>query len=157
MVRAFFAAALAATSMLASADVGINVYGASYHFDRDKAKELGLTHEFNPGLGIRWREAWNERWDVFVDAGSYRDSKANTALLAGGGGLWHATDHLRLGGGLVALKSPTYNGNAAFIAPVPVAAYEGRRVTFNVVYFPKWRDVNRTSQLGFWLTFWLSP
>ena len=153
---AFLLCALCA-SLARADDFGINVYGASYHFDRDLAKKLGLTHEFNPGLGLRWRREYSESWDLFADAGSYRDSKANTAVLAGGGGLWHATEHLRLGAALVALKSPTYNGNAAFIAPVPVAAYEGRRVTFNMVFFPKWHDVNRTSQVGFWLTFWLSP
>ena len=52
-------------------------------------------------------------------------------------------------------KSETYNGGTAFMAPAPVAAYEWRRVTFNAVYFPKWRDVNRTNQLGFWLTVWI--
>jgi hypothetical protein len=155
LVRSIVAAALAAHTVFACADVGLNLYGASYHFDRDKAKELGLTHEFNPGLGVRWRQAHNESWDLFADAGFYRDSKANTAVLAGGGGLWHATEGLRLGGGLVLLKSDTYNGGKAFIAPAPVAAYEWRRVTFNAVYFPKWRDVNRTNQLGFWLTLWL--
>ena len=50
---ALIAAALLAQA--AQADVGINLYGASYHFDRDKAKEIGLTNERNPGLGIRWR------------------------------------------------------------------------------------------------------
>ncbi len=138
-------------------DLGLNVYFGSYHFDRETAKELGLTHEFNPGLGVRWRREYSETWDLFSDAGFYHDSKGNTAMLFGGGGLWHATDHLRLGGGLVLLKSPTYNDNAFFIAPAPVAAYEGRRVTLNMVYFPKWRNVNETNQVGFWFTFWLSP
>ena len=147
---------LALSAPLAHADdYGINLYGASYHFDRDKAKELGLTHEFNPGIGARWRREYSESWDLFSDIGVYSDSKANTAALFGGGGLWHATDHLRLGGGLVLLKSPTYNGNAAFIAPAPVVAYEGRRMTLNMVYFPKWRDVNKTAEVGFWVTFWL--
>jgi len=147
---------LALCAPLARADdIGINVYGASYHFDRDKAKELGLTHEFNPGLGLRWRREASESWDYFADAGFYSDSKANAAALFGGGGLWHATDHLRLGGGLVLLKSETYNHNKAFVAPVPVVAYDWRRVSLNMVYFPKWQDINRTSQVGFWLTFWL--
>ena len=156
MRRALLLLALCAPPAHAD-DWGLNVYGASYHFDRDKAKELGLTHEFNPGLGARWRREASESWDFFADIGFYRDSKANTAGLLGGGGLWHASEHLRLGGGLVLLKSDTYNDGKAFIAPAPVAAYEGRRMTFNVVYFPKWQDVNRTNQLGFWLTFWLSP
>jgi hypothetical protein len=140
----------------AHADLGINLYGASYHFDRDKAKEIGLTNEFNPGLGIRWRQPRSEKLDLFVDAGFYDDSANHTAKLFGAGALWHATQGLRLGGGLVLLKSETYNGGKAFVAPAPVAAYEWRRVTFNTVYFPKWRDVNRTNQLGFWLTVWIN-
>jgi len=138
----------------ARADIGLNVYGASYHFDRDKARELGLTNEFNPGLGIRWRQGRSPAVDLFADAGFYEDSAKHTAKLAGGGALWHATQRVRLGGGLVLLKSETYNGGAAFIAPAPLAAYEWRRVTVNAVYFAKWRDVNRTNQLGFWLTVW---
>jgi len=154
MRLAFLLLALCAPAV--HADVGLNVYGASYHFDRDKAKEIGLTHEFNPGLGVRWRQAQSETLDFFADAGFYRDSKANTALLFGGGGLWHATERARLGGALVLLKSDTYNHGDAFIAPVPVAAYEWRRVALNMVYFPKWRDFNRTNQVGFWLTLWLN-
>jgi hypothetical protein len=104
---------------------------------------------------VRWRKPRSERVDYFVDAGFYDDSARHTAKLVGGGALWHASQGWRLGGGLVLLQSETYNGGEAFIAPAPVAAYEWRRVTFNTVYFPKWRDVNRTSQLGFWVTIWL--
>jgi len=136
-------------------DIGINVYGASYHFDRDKAKEMGLTHEFNPGLGLRWRREASKSWDWFADGGFYRDSKENAAVLFGGGALWHATDHLRLGGGPVLLKSDTYNHNKVLLAPVPVVAYDWQRVSLNMVYFPKWQDINKTNQVGFWLTFWL--
>jgi hypothetical protein len=143
-------------SSVAHADLGLNIYGASYHFDRDKAKEIGLTNERNPGLGLRWRKARNETWDYFVDVGFYDDSATNTAKLFGGGALWHATQGLRLGGGLVLLQSKTYNNGDAFIAPAPMLAYEWKRVTFNIVYFPKWKDVNRTNQLGFWLTVWLT-
>jgi hypothetical protein len=148
------AAALAICAPAARAELGLNIYGASYHFDRDKARERGLTHEVNPGLGLRWRAA-HEMVDVFADAGVYRDSAAHTAKIAGAGALWHAGDHLRLGGALALFKSETYNHGDAFIAPVPLAAYELRRVTFNLVYFPKWRDTNPTNQVGAWVTIWL--
>ena len=138
--------------MPAHADVGINLYGLSYHFDRDKARDKGLTHEVNPGLGVRWRSSDSI---FFADAGFYRDSAAHTAKLAGGGALWHAGEHLRLGGAAVLLKSETYNFGKAFIAPVPLAAWDTRRATFNLVYFPKWRDVNPTNQVGAWITVWL--
>jgi len=142
-------------SSAACADLGINLYGASYHFDRQKAEDLGLTNEFNPGLGLRWRKPYRPTLDFFVDAGFYEDSAENTAKLAGAGALWHATQGLRLGGGLVLMQSETYNRGNAFIAPAPVAAYEWRRVTFNLVYFPKYREVNKTNQIGMWLTIWL--
>lgn len=152
MVRALAAIGLAAHAVFARADVGINVYGLSYHFDRDKARERGLTHEVNPGLGLRWRS--NES-ALFADAGIYRDSAAHTAKLAGAGALWHAGERLRLGGALALFKSETYNHGSAFIAPVPLAAWDTRRVTFNAVFFPKWRDQNPTNQVGFWVTVWL--
>ena len=134
--------------------MGINLYGLSYHFDQDKAREMGIDNQVNPGLGLRWR-APRSRWDWIADAGLYRDSGRNTAKLAGGGALWHAAEGLRLGGALVLLHSKTYNAGRAFVAPAPLAAYDFGRVTFNLVYFAKWREVNRTNQIGFWLTWWL--
>jgi hypothetical protein len=144
-------AVLACLSAGAHADIGINVYGLSYHFDRDKARERGLTHEFNPGLGVRWQAGDSP---LFADVALYRDSAARTARIAGAGLLWPASVHVRLGAGLALFRSDTYNAGKAFIAPIPVAAYETRRVTFNVVYFPKWREQNPTNQIGAWLTLW---
>jgi hypothetical protein len=144
--------ALLLCARAAHAELGLNLYGASYHFDRDKARERGLTHEVNPGLGLRWRKADS---GLFADAGIYRDSAARTARIAGLGYHWAAGEHLRLGGGLALFRSDTYNNGKAFIAPVPLAAYETRRVTFNLTYFPKWREQNPTNQLGAWVTFWL--
>jgi hypothetical protein len=150
-MRAALLALLLGTSA-AHAELGLNVYGLSYHFDRDKAREKGLTHEVNPGLGIRWRAADS---GVFADAGIFRDSAAHTARIAGAGYLWRASENLRLGGAVALFRSDTYNLGRAFIAPLPLAAYETRRVTFNLVYFPKWRDQNPTNQIGVWLTLWL--
>ena len=107
----------------------------------------------NPGLGARYRIP-RQRFDWFLDGGAYRDSGRNTAIYAGGGALWKATDRLRLGGALVFFKSDTYNDGDPFIAPVPVVAYEWRRVSLNLVYFPKVSGVNELNTLGFWITLW---
>jgi hypothetical protein len=106
----------------------------------------------NPGLGVRFRKPWRERLDLFTDAGFYRDSARNRAVFIGSGGLWHATEGARLGLALVLMKSDTYNHGDAFIAPAPLVAYEWDRVGVSMVYFPKFRDVNLTNQVGFWLT-----
>jgi hypothetical protein len=49
---------------LGAADVGVNLYGLSYHFDRARA---------------RYRVAHGERLQWIFDAGAYRDSGRNTA------------------------------------------------------------------------------
>ena len=61
--------------------------------------------------------------------GFYRDSARNDAVFAGGGLFWKPAGGLRLGGGLVLMRSDTYNDGDPFIAPAPVVAYEWRRVT----------------------------
>ena len=135
----------------------MNLYGLSYHVERDRAKELGFDNEVNPGLGLRYRVP-RERFDWFLDGGAYRDSGRNTALYAGGGIFWkprlQATTGLRLGGALAFFHSDTYNGGEAFIAPVPLAAYEWRALSVNVVYFPKVSGINDINTFGFWLTLW---
>lgn len=134
---------------------GVNLYGASYHLQRERARELGVDNEWNPGVGVRWRRAAAERWDWIVDAGVYRDSGRNSALVAGAGALWHAAGPLRLGAALAFLHSDTYNRGDPAIAPVPLAALELRAFTVNATYLPKVREINEVATLGFWVTLWL--
>jgi hypothetical protein len=154
LARAGLVIVLAASApALAQGELGINLYGLSYHFERERARELGFDNEVNPGLGVRWRMP-GEKFDSFLDAGAYRDSGRNTAALAGGGIFWKATERLRLGGAVALFYSQTYNDGNAFIAPLPLLAYEWRAVTANLVYFPKVSSINEINTLGFWLTFW---
>lgn len=139
----------------ACAELGINLYGLSHHFDRSRARELRVDNEINPGLGVRYRVPHSERLAWIFDAGAYRDSGRNTALLAGAGGLFKVSEGWRLGGALVVLDSDTYNRGKTTLAPVPLAAYETRRVSFNFVYLPKVSDINEVATLGFWATWWV--
>ena len=147
-------AAAAFPALAHAGDFGINVYGLSYHFDRGKARELHDDNGFNYGLGARYRLP-GEGVDWFFDAGALHDSGRNTAVVAGGGGYWHATERVRLGAALAFLHSRTYNGGQAFVTPLPLAAYEWRSATLNMVYSPKVREINRLNTLGLWLTVWL--
>lgn len=139
----------------AYADVGINLYGLSYHFDRSRARELRVDNEVNPGLGLRYRVAHSERLQWIFDVAAYRDSGRNTALVAGAGALWHVSERVRLGAALAVLDSDTYNRGKTTLAPLPVAAYELRQATLNFVYLPKVSDINEVATLGFWATWWL--
>ncbi len=135
--------------------LGLNLYGLSYHLDRERARALDVDNEINPGLGVRYRVPHSERLQWIFDAGAYRDSGRNTARLAGAGALWKVSEGWRLGGALVVLDSETYNQGKTFVAPLPLAAYEFRAAALNFVYLPKVSDLNEVSTLGFWVTVWL--
>jgi hypothetical protein len=157
-LRPWFLAALLLllpASAKAQQTVGVNLYGLSYHLDRERAREIGVDNEINPGLGVRYRVPHSERLQWIFDAGAYRDSGRNTALLAGAGALWRVSPGWRLGGALVVLDSDTYNEGKTFVAPLPLAAYEFRSAALNFVYLPKVSDLNEVATLGFWATIWL--
>ncbi len=136
-----------------SGELGINLYGLSYHFERDRAKASGKDNQVNPGLGLRWRMPRRD-FDWFLDGGAYRDGGRNAAVYAGGGAFWKPTERLRLGAALAYFHSDTYNRGHAFIAPLPLAAYEWRAVSLNLMYAPKLSGVNDINTLGFWITLW---
>jgi hypothetical protein len=157
-LRPWFLAALLLllpASAKAQQTLGVNLYGLSYHLDRERAREIGVDNEINPGLGVRYRVPHSERLQWIFDAGAYRDSGRNTALLAGAGALWRVSPGWRLGGALVVLDSDTYNEGKTFVAPLPLAAYEFRSAALNFVYLPKVSDLNEVATLGFWATIWL--
>lgn len=157
MIRLVLAAVIALAVYLPSAhagEFGINVYGLSYHFDRDRARENDLDNEFNPGLGLRWRFADWERWSFHADAGFFEDSGSNTAKIFGAAAMYKLGAGFRAGAALSLFHSDTYNSGDAFIAPVPLLSYEWRAVSLNATFFPKVSRFNDIPTLGFWITIW---
>jgi hypothetical protein len=154
-LRAWFLSALLLPLPVDAQTLGVNVYGLSYHFDRDRARAIGVDNEVNPGVGLRYRVPHSEKLQWILDAGAYRDSGRNTALLAGAGALWKVSEGWRLGGALAVLDSDTYNQGKTFVAPLPLAAYEFRSMALNFVYLPKVSDLNEVATLGLWATVWL--
>jgi hypothetical protein len=149
------AIALAIACSAASADeVGVNLYGLSYHFDRDRARALGVDNEVNPGLGFRWQFAETGRWRFFADAGVFDDSGRNTAVLAGAGALWHVGAGFQIGAALAVMNSDTYNDGRTFIAPLPVVAWDLGPATINLTFFPKVERYNDIATVGLWVTLW---
>jgi hypothetical protein len=135
-------------------DLGVNIYGLSYHFDQDEAERLGVDNNLNPGLGLRYEFARHERWSFFADAGAYYDSGKNTAVYGGVGALWQVVGGLRIGAALAVMDSDTYNNGRTFVAPLPLAAYDFGPVTVNLTFFPKVSKFNDVATLGLWFTVW---
>jgi hypothetical protein len=134
--------------------VGVDVFGLSYYFDRDRAQALGVDNGINPTLGFRYRFAEWERWTFDAQAGVFRDSGRNTTVFGGVSALWHVGGGFRVGGALAVLDSHIYNNGEAFIAPLPLASYDLGPVTFNLTFFPKIARYNDVATLGFWITLW---
>jgi hypothetical protein len=122
----------------------VNVYGLSHHLERGRARELGLTNEVNGGLGLRYRLP-RDGYGWIFDAGFFRDSARNSALLAGAGAYLSVTEGFRAGAALVLFQSDTYNSGDAFIAPIPSVAYEWRALSANLAYSPKVGGVNEVN------------
>jgi hypothetical protein len=142
-------------SPVALADDGrlnLQLYGFSYHTDREGSRNAGLDNEFNPGLGLKYVVHDDARGQGFVEAGFYRDSGSNLAKLAGIGYQFKLGRRWRLGGALVALQSETYNRGNAFIAPLPILSYDLGALTLNAIYVPAYRDYNEFAVFGFYLS-----
>ena len=114
LALALFLSGLACCAPAHAGELGVNVYGLSYHFEHDEAKARGFDNEVNGGLGLRYRMP-REDYDWVLEAGVLRDSRRNTAVLAGGGVLWKPTERLRLGAALGVGQSDTYNDGAPFL------------------------------------------
>lgn len=153
--RLFAALVAAAACGAAPADeLGVNLYGLSYHFDRAKAQAIEADNTVNPGLGFRYRFADSGRWQFFADGGVYYDSGRNTAKYAGVGALWSVASGFQAGAALAVFHSDTYNGGRAFLAPLPMLAWDVGPVTLNLIFSPKMSRFNDVATLGFWVTLW---
>jgi hypothetical protein len=129
----------------------LNVYGFSYHPDRETAHRLNLDNEFNPGLGLHYELINDARGITFAEVGAYYDSGRNWAKFATLGYQFKLGEHWRIGGALALANSSTYNDGTAFIAMIPLITYDLGRVKLNATYFPKIPGHNEVAAYGFYI------
>ena len=134
-------------------EVGIDIFGFSYHPDRRDSSGKKLN-EFNPGIGMNYIFHETNRSIFSADAGVYRDSGRNAAIF-GAAGYRLKFDRISLGGMVVVLKSDTFNNGNIVIAPLPVFSVRVRAWSFNATYLPQYKNVNRNDAFGFFATFHL--
>lgn len=155
LTRQLLTAALLSASAVEASNWGINVYGLSYHWDREQARQNDWDNEFNPGLGVRYQLGSWLKADAIIDAGAYYDSGRNTAVYAAAGLLWPLDRDKRfnLGVALTAFHSDTYNQGDPFIAPIPLFSLRFDRVAVNLTHFPKVGNLNEIHTTAMFLTF----
>jgi len=130
----------------------LNVYGLSYHADREAADRLHLDNEVNPGLGLHYEFSNAERGIAFAEVATFYDSGSNWAKLAALGYQFKFGKRWKIGGGLAVMKSRTYNDGEAFICAAPLITYDIGHIKLNAVYFPKYEPYNEVNTFGFYIS-----
>ena len=130
----------------------LNVYGFSYHPDRETVHRLHLDNEVNPGLGLHYEFSDTERGITFAEIGAYQDSGSNLAKLASLGYQFKFYKHWKIGAAIAVVHSATYNDGATFLGMFPLITYDAGPVKLNAVYFPKIGDLNEVAAYGFYIS-----
>lgn len=132
--------------------INLHVFGLSYHPDRGGTRVNHLDNELNTGLGLGYKLRENERGEVNSEIGFFKDSGRAWAKFAGANYLFKEGNRWRWGADLLAIQSPTYNRGKAFVAPIPRLTYDFGPVKANLIYIPKYRQVNEFSVFGLYFT-----
>jgi hypothetical protein len=136
----------------------VNVYGFSYHFERDLARRIDADNEFNPGLGLRtalWKSK-SGRQRVQAEAGVYYDSGERWAKTADVTYQYRVFRNFWAGAGLFFFHTRTYNRGDPVLVPLPIVAYDLGWAELNLAYAPKWGELNQINTLGAFLTWKLN-
>ena len=132
--------------------INLHVFGISYHPDREGTRISHLDNELNVGLGFGYKLYEDYLGVVVSEVGFFKDSGRNWAQFAGVGYQLKLTDRWKLGADLLAIQSPTYNFGDAFVAPIPRLSYDFQIVRLNMIYIPRYKEFNRYSVYGLYLT-----
>ena len=130
----------------------LNVYGLSYHPDRETVHRLHLDNEVNPGLALHYELSDTERGVTFAEIGAYQDSGSNLAKFAAMGYQFKFGKRWRIGGALSLVHSRTYNEGVVFVGMIPLITYDMGRVKLNATYFPKLGHYNDVDAFGFYIS-----
>ena len=136
----------------------VNIYGFSYHFERDLARRIDADNEFNPGLGLR-KALWKSesgRQRVHAEAGLYYDSGERWAKTADVTYQYRVFRNLWAGAGLFFFHTRTYNRGDPVLVPLPIVAYDFGWAELNLAYAPKWGELNQINTLGAFMTWKLN-
>ena len=130
------------------ANLGLNIFGLSFHKNRDAG-----YNELNAGIGLRygfWRPA--TRWALFADTSIYYDSNREWAKYVGLGTYYSLTASWKVGASIVYAQSQSYNQGKPFFSTVPGLAFEYRRIVLNMVVLPSEDATSKITGLALFLT-----
>ena len=147
-----FCLAFLNVSSLSARELGLNIYGLSYHFDR-QTKNGTDFNELNFGLGLDYPFANIKKFGFSFEAGLYKDSLRNIARYAGFNVEYHIIRRsVQLRVMLAAYRSDSVSDDLIYPL-IPGLTFRHKRLSFNFVYLPEFPGINVYDSLGLYLTF----
>ena len=124
-----------------NAQIGLNLYGTSFHFDR-KDKNGKTFNEINAGAGLHY-DFYNYKNHTFwTDAGLVNDSFKNLSKFAVLGYKYQIFKNFYLGAGLYCSSTKSIQHGDPFLAPLPFLSYKYKRFSLNFTYLPDFKTTN---------------
>lgn len=140
------------SSPLRAGELGLNLYGLSYHFDRKTVEGISFN-EFNQGFGFNYQFVNIRRLDFSLEASLYKDSLNHTARYISLNVKYRVfTEVVKLGVLIAAYRSESVS-EAWIPAVIPVLTFQYRDIGFNFVYIPEFPNINAYDSIGFYITF----
>jgi hypothetical protein len=115
----------------------LNVYGLSYHPDREGVRRKNLDNQVNPGLGLHYPLAESARGTMFSEVGAFEDSGRNWAKFAALGYQFKLSSQWKIGGAVAVMNSRTYNGGTTFVGLIPLVTWDVGLIKINATYLPR--------------------
>lgn len=137
--------------LLSAGEIGINVYGLSYHPNRKDSRGKALN-ELNPGLGLNYIIYEKPRNIFQFDAGIFKNSGRETAKYIGAAYRYKFGRGFSGGGEFVYFHSSTYNNGDATFGVFPMASYRRNPFSFTLLYLPRYKNINRNTAFGLYGT-----
>lgn len=155
-VLSFIGAALCIllTSAATAGELGINVFGLSYHLDRQDDRG-NRFNEFNYGLGLNYTFYEDGRSRYYVEGSVYHDSFRNTARYGAVGYDYRLFDQLYFGLIVGLINSEAVSPSGSIVGAVPMLRYRYHWATVSLVHLPKFPGINAYPSFATYLTFWL--
>ncbi len=130
----------------------LNVYGFSYHPERETVHRLNLDNEVSPGPGLHYEFSHTGRGTSIAEIGAYQDSGSNLAKFTGVGYQYKFEKRWRIGGTIAVVPSQTYNEGVTFLAMIPLITCDMGRVNLTATYLPKLGHYNEVDAFGFYIS-----
>jgi len=145
---------LLAVPPLEAGEIGLDIFGFSYHFDR--RDETGKRfNEFNYGAGGRYILYSHERSSYSLEGAIYYDSFRYTAKFGAFGYDYRIIEQLSLGVLVGLIDSRSVSASGWIIGAVPLLRYRWRAASFNLIYLPEFPGINEFPGVATYLTIWL--